>query len=258
LKVGYTKIIQLYTKLPGQAALMRQAQTETNHIIWTGSKSNPNNLIKTWEVTEINGTILVEGDEDDEETPATKLSLYEANRTNNIPDDADVQAGKPISSIIERWREVGPDQIEVEYQKVDHLANKPEQTKTVQHTGTVTARLGINSARAVTMLLRDEASEADFGTLPPATLDAGDIPYGPALELANRVLMRHGRQPQRVTIKFAGIDVALRRGSLRKVSDRAGNEYLVFITGYTITGKELGTVNFSIEQQAEGIVLKEL
>ncbi|HEX8090036.1 MAG TPA: hypothetical protein VF762_14340, partial [Blastocatellia bacterium] len=257
LKTGYTKIVQLYTKLPGLAALMRQVQTETNRIIWTGSKSNPSNLIKTWELTEVVGTILVEGDEDDPDNPQIKISLYEANRTNNISDEAEPRLAQPITTIIERWREVGPDQIEVEYQKIDHLDEKPEQTKTVQHTGTVTARLG-QGAQAVTMLLRDEESEESDGTLPPAHINAGDIPFAPALEIANRVLARHGQQPQRVSIQFAGIDVALRRGSLRRVSERDGSEYLVFITGYTITGENLGTADFSIMQQAEGIVLEEL
>jgi hypothetical protein len=42
------------------------------------------------------------------------------------------------------------------------------------------------------------------------------------------------------------------------VSERDGSEYLVFITGYTITGENLGTADFSIMQQAEGIVLEEL
>ena len=54
------------------------------------------------------------------------------------------------------------------------------------------------------MLLRDEESEAVDGTLPPAQISAGDIGFGPALEIGNRLLARHGQQPQRVTIQFAG------------------------------------------------------
>ena len=258
LKTGYTKIVQRYTKLPGQSALMRQVQTETNRIIYTGSMSNPSELVKTWELTEINGTILVDGDEDDEENPPVKTSLYEADRTNGISDEAEAQLARPIKSVIERWREVGSDQIEVGYQVVDHLTNKVEQNKTVQHTGTIRVRLNQGNQTTVTMLLRDEESEAVDGTLPPAQISAGDIGFGPALEIGNRLLARHGQQPQRVTIQFAGIDVLLRRGSLRRVSERDGSEYLVFITGYTITGQNLGTADFSITQQAEGIVLAEL
>ena len=141
LKTGYTKIVQRYTKLPGQSALMRQVQTATNRIIYTGSMSNPSELVKTWELTEINGTILVDGDEDDEENPPVKTSLYEADRTNGISDEAEAQLARPIKSVIERWREVGSDQIEVGYQVVDHLTNKVEQNKTVQHTGTIRVRL---------------------------------------------------------------------------------------------------------------------
>lgn len=258
LKTGYEKIVNLYTKLPGHGALMRQAQTEVNHIVYTGAMSNPSEMVKTWEVTEVNGTILVEGDEDDEDNPPTKISLYEANRTNNISDDAEAQLGKSITTVIERWREIGSDQIEVDYQVVDHLAGKPQQNKTVQHTGTVRVRLDQNATRNLTMLLRDEESEETDGTLPPATLNAGDIPFGPALELGNRVLARHGQQPQRVTIQFMGIDVLLDRGSLRRVSERDESEYLVFITGHTIQGQNLGTGDSSITQQADGIVREEL
>lgn len=263
LKVGYTKTLQLYMKLPLElAAHMQTIQTETNQIIWLGAMSSPNTLVKTWEITEVNGTVLVIGEQDDPSNPPLRQSAYDANRGGEIPDDAEVLTGRPISSLIERWREVGPDQIEVGYQKVNHLArtgSQVEQNRTVQHTGTVQARL--NSAqdgRQVTMLLRDQTSEALDGTLPPATLDAGDIPFDPALELANRVLARHGQTPQRVKLTGAGIDLALRRGSLRRVSDRAGVEYLVFVTGYSIEGKNLGTRDFSVTQQAEGIVIQEL
>jgi hypothetical protein len=256
LKRGYTKIIQLYSKLPGQSAQMREAQREVNTIIWTSSLSNPTNLLKTWELTETTGTILVSV-ESDEDVEPTKTSLYEANRTNSVPestDDATVQLGKPISTIIERWREVGPDQIEVAYQKIDQLAGRPEQTKTVQHTGTIEARLGNDTNQTQTrMLLRNEESETAVGPRVPLSLDAGDVPFDIAETIAQRILDRQGQQPQRVYVEFAGFDAALRRGSLRRVEDREGNKYLAFITGYSIA---MQAPEFKAVMKANGIVLE--
>jgi len=254
LKIGYTKIIQLLTRLPDDdTLLMRQVQTETNQIRWTTSQSNPDVQIKTWEITQITGTILVVDNPDDPEHP-TKISLYEANRTNDFPEDAEVQLAQPITTIIERWREIGPDQIEVDYQKIDHLAGRPEQTKTVQHTGTLAARMG-QAEQTVTMLLRNEAAEATFGVRVPATLDAGDIPFPIALTLAQRLLDTQGASPQKVSVPLAGIDLSMRRGSLRTLVDLQGNEFTVFITGYKIEGRNLNTPQFDVSMIATGIVL---
>lgn len=259
LKTGYTKVLQLYVKLPNESAKIRTVQTETNQIVYVASSFDPDDLLKAWEITESNGLILVEGEEGDPDNPPLKTSLYDANRIGDISDDAEVRTGRPIRTLIERWREIGPDQIEVAYQQVNHLAGVggvPELNRTVQHTGTVQVRIGPRSAQTrATMLIRDEVSEASAGTLPPASLDAGDLPLDVALDLARRILARHGQQPQRASITFAGLDLAIDRGSLRRVFDREGSEQLVFITGYTIEGSELGTENFSITQKAQGIVI---
>jgi hypothetical protein len=255
LKIGYEKITQLYTALPGASAMMREVQREINQIIWTSSLSNPSELIKTWELTEISGTVLVENPDDDE---PTRISLYEANRTNSIPEDdegVDVENGRPITTIIERWRETGPDQIEVQYQKIDHLTGRPEQTKTVQHTGTVKARMNQSTTGTVSMMIRNEASEALFGPRVPASLDAGNVPFDQALMLAERLLALGGAEPGRIQIRFTGLDLSLRRGSLRRITDRQGVDYIVFITGYRMRGERLGTPEFEITMEAEGVII---
>src|SRR5262249_20173250 len=189
------------------------------------------------------------------ESRAIRAALYDANAPDlAIPDDATVESNRPISSTTSQWTELGPDQIQVQDNRVDHLKNKPVVNRPVPHTGTLRIRLSGNLVKR-TMLLRDLDSEAVDGTLPPAGLDAGDIPFDSALPLANRILARHGQQPQRVNISYAGLDLSLRRGSLRRCSNRDGSiTYLVFITGYQIVGRALGSYNSaSMEMSAEGV-----
>lgn len=261
LHKGYTRVLQLYIKLPGElTAGMRTIQTEVCQIAYSAT-SDPDELIKTGQVVTVNGGIVFEGDLFDPALESQfKQSLYEANNANAITDDLQVRFSTPISSRIEQHRETGTDQISITYQEIDHLnSNKPKRNGTIPHTGTLRVRVGTGDTQArQTMLLRDEASEAVDGTLPPVSVDAGDIPFEFALDRAEMILARHGLSPQRAAITFAGLDLALRRGSLRRVSNRAGQEFLVFITGYQITGSNLGARNFDYGQTAEGIVLQVL
>lgn len=246
LKTGYTKIIQLLTRLPNDdTLLMRQAQIETNQIVYANSQ-NPNSKVKQLEVTSITGTVIATENPDDPAQP-NKVSLYEATRTNDFPEDADVELSTPIKSIVERWEQKGPDQIEVRFQVYDHLTGKLEQNKTVQHTGTVEVRLG-TAEEAVTMLI------GTAGRV-PASFDAGEIPFTIAKGLAQRILDRQGASPTRIPIEFTGLDLALRRGSIRRAVDLLGNEYRAFIVSYQIKGENLGRADFDVRMTGTAILL---
>lgn len=246
LKTGYTKIVQLLTRLPDDdTLLMRQVQTETNVITYANSQ-DPNSKIKQLEITSIAGTVIVTDNPDDPTRPS-KVSLYEATRTDDFPGDATVELATPIKSIIERWEQKGPDQIEVRYQVYDHLTGKLEQNKTVQHTGTIEVRLG-TAEEAVTMLIGTPGRV-------PASFDAGEIPFTIARGLAQRILDRQGASPTRIPIEFTGLDLALRRGSIRRVVDLLGNEYRTFITSYQIKGENLGRADFDVRMTGTGILL---
>ncbi len=89
----------------------------------------------------------------------------------------------------------------------------------------------------------------------PASLNAGNVPFGVAKGLAQRVLDRQGNQPASVSMELSGLDLALRRGSLRLVHDRADSVYKVFITGFSIKGENLGRPDFRVSMTAQGVVI---
>lgn len=257
LKTGYSKETSLYTILPGESAKLRQVQTEESQIVWE-SRGTPGEFIKRYEVVSTSGLFQRLFDPTDPSIPEIRESIFSLNRRNSIsPDPGDpasavVESG-PLSTQIDSFRVTGQDQIEVGSQRVNHLTGTTDSSHVFQHTGTIYARATSGRATTVNMVLTR-------GTQPrrvPGRLNAGNVPFPVALTLANRILDRQGAGPVQVDIEFSGLDLSLRRGSLRRVEDRGGNFHVVFITGFSITGANLGQRNFSVVMKAQGVVIGE-
>lgn len=252
LKEGYTKTVQIWADRPGSSPTMQQALTESNQIVWRASPFAPGEYIKVWSRTNTSGLVLVEGEGADQ----VKTPLIEASRNGTIPEDdsATIEGPLPISSIVEYWRDTGSEQIEVQIQKIDHLTRRVEQTKTVQHVGTNTVRTR-NQEVVRQVLVRDTASEAVYQERAPLTFDAGYLPAAEATRLARRQLDDAKDPPETVQAELLDWDAGLRRGSLRQVEMRDGSFKTVLVTGWQLTGRDLGGPGFSYVQTIEGIVL---
>src|SRR5262249_37591266 len=96
LKTGYTKTLQIYTRLPGVGATLRPIQSETNQVKYN-QLGTPGEFIKTYEITEVSGSTLKFLDNPaDEGSHFTRTSLFQANGVGDIPDDAILETGRPI------------------------------------------------------------------------------------------------------------------------------------------------------------------
>jgi len=252
LKIGYLKTVSIYTKLPGEDAAMRECHTEQNVVVWAVSQSEPGETYKLWETTQVIGVVLSTDNGDD---PPTLVSLYDANRSASITDDQDVLLATPISSIIERWRQIGLDQIEQSYQKINQLTGVPEQTKTFHHTGTTAVRTNAQGVTARMLLTSGDVPEEE--ARPPLQFNAGNIPYDIARPLAERLLALRGAKPRTITFELAGLDLSLRRGSLRRVFTRDGTIYKTFITGYSVEGSPGPRGALVLSMRGEGVVIGE-
>lgn len=252
LKTGHTKTVKVLSRLPGVDTLaMRDAHTEVNTIEYVIT-SDGSEAIKVGEVTQTSGTILRVENPDDPSNP-TRTSLFDANRNEDFPEDATVETPVTISSRIDEWQEVGPDQIVITYQPLNQLTSKPLLPRTENHTGTLRVRLRDERDTTTTRLIRNLTAEAEIGPRVPVSMQAGNIPVETALGLAERLLARRGNEPTRVAITYAGLDLSLRRGSLRVITDReALTDYLIMITGYQISAN---APDFKIKQTATGILL---
>jgi hypothetical protein len=93
------------------------------------------------------------------------------------------------------------------------------------------------------------------GAREPISFDAGYVPYAVAKELALRALAEAQSPRARISCKLASFDGGIRRGSIRKIQDREGNEVTVIVTGYNVTGTPVGRGMLAISQSIEGVVL---
>lgn len=264
LKTGYTKTLTKYfpTFLDG-TALNHLVQVEENQVVWE-ALTTPGEFIKRYEITSVIGSVVKTYDDPSDPDASTfRLQSFDQvsrlNR-NDLPssDDSVVVENHPIVTRIDTYRDTGRDQIEVSSQRVNYLPDPGrgavDRDETFQHTGTIQARANTTRALTVNMVLTNQ-TESNPVRRPPVTLSAGNVPFDIAKTLAQRILDHQGQQPTRVSMELSGIDLALRRGSIREVRDRADNVYRVFITGFSIVGENLGSPNFRVSMTAQGVVI---
>lgn len=252
LMIGYTKSIQIYTILPGTSAVMRDCETHVNVISYAVSQSEPGESYKTGETTTVTGTVLSTDNGDD---PPTLISLYDAHAANSITDDQDVLLATPISSLIEKWKQIAPDQIAQQYTKINQLTGVCTQSKTFIHTGTLAVRTGAQTPTARMLLTSGDIPEEE--ARPPLQFNSGNIPYDIARPLAERLLELRGAKPRTISFELAGLDLSLRRGSLRRVFTRDGTKYLVFVTGYSVSGDPGPRGAIVLSMSGQGVVIGE-
>jgi len=262
LKTGYTKTLtKFFPVFLDESAASHLVQIEENQIVWE-SLTVPGEFVKRFEITKVTGSVVKTFDNpSDPDTSTFRLQSYDQvsklNR-NDLPsaDDSVSAENHPIYTKIDGFRNTGRDQIEVSSQRVNYLADSgrsvTDRGDTFQHTGTIQARAITSRSLKINMVL---SSGGDSARRVPATLDAGNVPFGVAKSLAERILARQGAQPTKVSMELSGLDMALRRGSIRSVPDREGNLYLVFITGLSISGDNLGQPSFAVRMNARGIVI---
>ena len=252
LKVGYEKIVQAAAKLPGETVgLMREVQREYNRVVWEASQSRPGEMFKVWEVTQVTGTVL-STDTGDPENPEL-ISLYDANRTNSVSDDQTVELTRPISTVTERFRDTAEDQLESKAQKINQLIGVLDRNQTFQHTGTTAVR--IDPQQITARMLITNTSVPDEEARPPLQFNAGNIPFASALPLAQRLLDRRGSKPRTITFELAGLDLTLRRGTLRRIFTRDGQVFRTFITGYTVKGDPGPNGTIILSMSGTGVVI---
>jgi hypothetical protein len=252
LKVGWRRDCTIYAGDGEGTKLLQQAETENGVIIWEPNIAKPGEWRKVRMTSSLEGLVLVEGDD-----PPTKTPLRDANNSNSIPDDGSASIERmPISSLTQVWRDTGADQIQVLITKVNHLTNTPESSGTTEHVGTNSVR--VRSGDAINtrqVLLVDEDSDTEDGPREPISFDAGFVQYQVAKELALRAL-DHARNPKPlVACILASYDGGIRRGSIRRIQDREGNQVTAIVTGYSVNGSALGRGLIAISQSIEGVAI---
>jgi len=242
LLISSSKALSLYCALPGSTSkLLRPVETETMTQVWAQT-AYPGEYIKRWTKTDVVGLVMTTGSGSD----AVKAAYSQVVRDNAVPDDAtDVTVSQSgISSETIRWLEVGEDQVKIIRQKVDQLTGIPILNVTQDHVGSI--RVGVPNTRQleqrklITLPPEDPDSDENIGPRVPATLDAGELPRATAEELVARILDARTLANVDYGCELVGYDAALHRGSLRRINMRSGDPAPVIITGYRVSGRDLG------------------
>lgn len=257
LKVGYQKQTSAYVDTGDGSKAMQDVQTENGRILWRPSVRNPGEWEKYFTLVQVEGLVVIEGDEDEDPEGVAKTPLLEASRAGAVPDDESATITRlPISTTTQVWRDTGPDQIQVLITKLDQLTGRPEQSGTTEHVGTNSVRVrsgeSINTRQ---VLLTDPDSDLADGAREPISFDAGYVTYEIAKELALRAL-EHAKSPKpTISCQLASLDAGIRRGSVRNIVDRLGNEVVAIITGYSVTGTQAERGQIVISQSIEGVAI---
>lgn len=246
LKLGYQKTVTAYIEDGSGGKFLQDVLTETNTLTWRAAPSKPGEYEKLRSQTQVEGLVLIEGDEDEE----IRTPLLDASNNKIVPDDGSATISRlPISSNIEVWRYTGADQIEVHRQKMNQLTGRLESSGTVEHVGTNNVRVRTGeSFNNKQVLIVDEASDLADGPREPAPFDAGFVGYAIAKELALRELdfLRNPREIVRA--ELASFDGGIGRGSIRNLIDRDGNSKTVIIIGFQVEG-------LPVKMTIEGVVV---
>lgn len=257
LKIGYEKHTTAYVDNGDGSKSMQDVQTEIGRIDWMAKPGFPGEMEKTFATIQVDGLVVIEGDEEEDPENVVKTPLLEASLNGRVPDDGSATITRlPISTTSQWWRNTGADQIQVIVEKVDHLKGRPETSGTTEHVGTNSVRVrNGDSINTKQVLLTDPTSDETDGAREPISFDAGFIPYAVAKELALRALEQARNPKPTVSCQLASFDAGVRRGSIRNIVDRDGNSVTAIVTGYSVSGTQAERGQIVIGQSIEGVVI---
>lgn len=270
LHLGHNRSIQALVRIPdgGDAPIFIEALTEIARTKWKASMMNRDEFVKLYSYTLTDGFVVIEGDESNPASVITKMPLLDANRTRNVSRDGIQRlVFRPISTIYERHRATGTNQTTVTLTKIDHLTPSLESSKSVSHIADQTVNLAspnanTGSRKTVTELIIGEDVELDpltgeeLAPFVPLALNAGEVPIALAVEVAKRKLKRQGQPLATASCELANFDVNMRRGSIRRIDRRGVEGDLFIVTGFRITGSNLGTGEGRITQSFDAIIVQ--
>lgn len=274
LKVGHSRSISATIPLPVNEWFLTQYERvlrltfmkvleERCTIEWTDDPKNPGTKIQAWSKIETNGVCYIADETEDLYTgissvPITVRRFYpalefaEAGRA--VPEMEVTGILQPIATEKESLTNIRGNQYDVERIEINHLTNTIRKSFVDSRPGTTSS--DPYSTRTRNVLLRDTVSEAEIGPRVPVSVNAYELPRIEALELGARVLKRLSNPAKLLPLDIPGVDLLINRGTVIQGQRRDGtygSKYIV--TGYSITGENLGRQGHRIFQNIESIEL---
>lgn len=236
------------------------AETETCEISWTEDPTRPGVKIQDRVRTDVWAVCAydTEGSENidygDGAIEFTRMIPFlQAQASGVMTDTWALTLPIPIKSIRETLHHMKGQQYDVEVVETDYINNTHKRSFTQPTTGSVTN--DPYEAKSRSMLIRDTVSEGIIGPRVPVPVNAYELPRIRAIELARRVLYRLNNPLMALPIVLPGVDFSIRRGSVITGQKRTGYTGNYFVTGYSISGENLGKTGHRVSQTLEATQL---
>lgn len=235
-------------------------EREDTHVTWIDDPYNPGVKIQDRVITDIKSLILYSDTNEAMLGPAGEVSdavrgypLLQAQASSLVTVDSILSTGLlPVKSIRSTLHRLNGNQFNVSTVEIDYLNNTVKRSYSQPTTGTNSTNQFGQKSR--TVMFRDLTSEAEIGPRIPVSINSYELPRALAYALARRTLQRIKDPLQQMPIDLPGVDFTIARGSIVRGQRRDGsytNNF--FVTGYSITGSNLGKQGHRIAQSLETI-----
>lgn len=249
-KTSHTRSVEsLVPTLIGDALALQTVSSEQCSVAYRPHPFRPSESVQDAVVTYERGLVVIDDDDQYLGEPFM-LPIRDAHRSGTIKPGANQSIeSRAIKTTVETLRVRGDGQVEVYSLVLDHLANTSERSEAQPRVGAVS--FNPSGSNTKQMLLTVPGTEATGRRV--AVFNAGALPRELALALGRRRLARLNNPPHALRFAPVGVDLTLRRGSVRKMHDRNGAALGVFmIESTTITGAHVGGNNFDLSMSGEG------
>jgi len=257
LLMGHRKVVEGCIYVGSQKQVFTQTiLIEDASISWADDPLSPGRKVQKSTRTTVDGVCflaedpeVVAGENADGEEIYRLYPALLAQSSGVVAQDAVLIGMRPITTTTETLKHIKGNQYEVAVVVTDHLNNTVKRSVTSPRTGgTGTDPYAVRSR---TILLRDLVSEAAIGPRLPTSVNALELPREQALSLGKTILKRLLNPLRAMPLDLPGVDFAINRGSVLQGQTRTGQTLNYFVTGYGISGNNLGKQGHRISMSLE-------
>ena len=259
LKIGHTKTTSAIIYVGEEAqSYIRPILNEYCTIYWKDDPSGSGQKVQSRSVIRVEGVCFAAEENETLGDGTIIRRLYPAllaQSSGIVERDAVLFGMRPISTTTQTLRRLQGNQFDVAVVTIDHLNNTVKRSTTSPTIGS--NKTDPYQVRSRSIILRDAESEDLIGTRIPATANAYELPRRLALALGHNILKRLKNPLRQIPIDLVGVDFAVHRGSVIRAAKRNGNTGNYFVTGFGISGNNLGRDGHRISMSLETTELLE-
>lgn len=228
--------------------LMQTVRIDDYSVFYAAHPFERGKQIQTRSIRQISGLIAV----DEENTyfdQNFEQPFLEAHQAGNLASGMSTRFGG-IKNISESIKVLSSGQVKLETRIEDLVRNVITSSSSEVKTGDVALNAQTTRQRRVMVLETDQSTRTGK---PLQNFAVGELPLQFAVPLARRKIKRAKSSPGNIAAELPGVDLSIKRGSIKLLEQRAGNLGSVLIEGFRETYDDLGTNRQKITTTLQGV-----